>query len=140
MSASPSQGCLSELYTCHHLQTFRSSNRWRLGHQKILGFGWFSKHCFGYSGTKYTFTLMLRLYPFPKLQLCQPQSITVLFKTQVHFVKNWPLSYNTYFLIFWSHGIEKLFWKPGKCQWSAIVQTSILGLSVSLFSHFSDTD
>lgn len=55
---------LHELYTCHHIQTFWPLSRWWFRLQEILGFGWFSKHCFTQSGAKYTLTLMLPRYPF----------------------------------------------------------------------------
>lgn len=59
--------------------TFRSLDPQTYGDwaiKKSWDLAGFSKHCFGHSGTKYTLTLMLILYPFLKLQLCQPQSIT----------------------------------------------------------------
>lgn len=68
-----------------HVITFRpldpqTEGDWTI--RKSWDLAVFSKHYFGQSGTKYTLTLMLILYLFLKLQLCQPQSITETCITQ----------------------------------------------------------
>lgn len=55
--------CLRELCTCHHIQTLRCSNRWWMGLQEILGFGWFSRYFFGQLGT-YLHSQILRFMLF----------------------------------------------------------------------------